>query len=210
METEKIYKLSELLAAPPSDEELTRLFPHPKFSGKPCFTHDSLLFLNLQCSGMTQGKIAEHLSVTQARVNYWIREILYQLKWYCPQNLQIDVPVVLRLTQKSVPYQPRYQRLSDLLRDMPDDRTLERMYAEMGHLSGRTVGRFLTHRDLYIVEQRVAGRTYASIAEELGVSKGAIRQVLKDSYLRLVYDLKLEIDVLGIFPQQHRRKVKTV
>lgn len=189
-------KLSVVLEALPSDEELAGLFPHPKRTGQSFLTHNGLMILKMQLSGLSQNQIAKQLGLNQSYVNYWAKETMHRLRpENMPDNLCIDIPALNRLLGMEVPVCKRYSRLSELLEVMPSDEELKELYAEKGYAESFMEGRYLTHRDLYIVQQRLAGRTYAAIGRELGVSGGAIRRVILPIYYRLVDTLGIEIDV---------------
>lgn len=189
-------RLSVVLEALPSDEELAVLFPNPKRPGQSYLTHHGLTILKKKLNGMSQNQIAKELGLNQSYVNYWAGKTIHRLRpENMPDNLCIDIPALNRLLGMEVPVCERYSRLSELLEVMPSDEELKELYAEKGYAERFMEGRYLTHRDLYIVQQRLAGRTYVAIGKELGVSGGAVRRVILPIYYRLVDALGIEIDV---------------
>ena len=90
----------------------------------------------------------------------------------------------------------KYTSLSALLLDMPSDKELEALYGKPTRGCHR---RPLTQKDLYILQRRVEGWSYTKIGNELCISCSAVRAKLLPIKLRLTVDLKLQIDVPGIF-----------
>lgn len=96
----------------------------------------------------------------------------------------------------------RYAYLPELLNDMPSDEELKALYDEPARGGHR---RPLIQRDLWILQLRADGWTYGQIGKELGVSGSAVRTKLSPIKMRLTVDLKIAIDVPGIFRSPKRK-----
>ena len=89
--------------------------------------------------------------------------------------------------------------LSELLRDMPSDEVLFQLDRERGNLNGDRKRHRVSNQDLYLLQQRQAGRTYRSIGEELGMSPKAVRHRILRIKVGLKWYLAVDLDVPALF-----------
>lgn len=82
---------------------------------------------------------------------------------------------------------------------MPSDEELERLDKARGNLGGETKRRHVTQKDLYILRQRLDGRSYDSLCAELGWSRAQVRRNMQGTRMRLIRDLRVELDVPQLF-----------
>ena len=179
---------SEVLEQIPSDEVLSELFPDP-YQGKSSITHFGLEVLKLRLQGFKQVQIAEMLRTTKSRVSYWSQTTINGLYRTRPVNVEIDIPALRRLLNLEWTTEGRYTRLSELLRDMPSDEELKQLDKERGNLDSQTTRHRVTQKDLYILRQRLDGRSYDSICAELGWSRVQVRRNMQATRKRLIRDL---------------------
>lgn len=189
---------SEVLEQIPSDEVLSELFPDP-YQGKSSITHFGLEVLKLRLQGFKQVQIAEMLRTTKSRVSYWSQTTINGLYRTRPDNVEIDIPALRRLLNLEWTTEGRYTRLSELLRDMPSDEELKQLDKERGNLDSQTTRHRVTQKDLYILRQRLDGRSYDSICAELGWSRVQVRRNMQATRKRLIRDLRIELDVPRLF-----------
>lgn len=116
-------------------------------------------------------QIAEKLQTTKSRVAYWSQMTMNSLHKDCLDHVEVDIPALRRLLNLERLPEGRYTKLSELLRDMPSDEELERLDKARGNLGGETKRRHVTQKDLYILRQRLDGRSYDSLCAELGWSR---------------------------------------
>ena len=196
---EKIY-LSEILSNLPSDAELAELFPG-EGRRKPPFNHVNLEVFRLEIEGRTSREAAERLGLTRKQATEYAKKVrLCFAQDAMPDCLEIDVPMVRRLRGMELPRDSRYQKTSDLLRGMPSDRELRRLYADLGCLPGFGSKRCLSHADLVLLKKHASGQTMAAISREVGVTRERMRQYLVQIRRMIVRDLRLENDMPEIFP----------
>ena len=79
------------------------------------------------------------------------------------------------------------------------DEELERLDKARGNLGGETKRRHVTQKDLYILRQRLDGRSYDSLCAELGWSRAQVRRNMQGTRMRLIRDLRVELDVPQLF-----------
>lgn len=96
-------------------------------------------------------------------------------------------------------YGMAYTYLSELLRDMPTDEELEKLYLEAGIRKVNPARRCLQQKDLLILLLRLDGWSYARIGREFGVSANAVRAKMLPTKMRLKSDLNIKIDIEGLF-----------
>ena len=190
---------SEILKHIPSDEVLAHLFPDPYSQGQPAITHFGLEVLELRLQGLKQVQIAEKLQTTKSRVAYWSQMTMNSLHKDCLDHVEVDIPALRRLLNLERLPEGRYTKLSELLRDMPSDEELERLDKARGNLGGETKRRHVTQKDLYILRQRLDGRSYDSLCAELGWSRAQVRRNMQGTRMRLIRDLRVELDVPQLF-----------
>lgn len=194
---------SQLLRDIPSDEELAELFPDPRRPGKGAVTRLGLEVLKLRLEGLDLERAAERLGTTRGRAAYWSAETIHELRRHMPPAIDVDIPA-LRKALGIRPFQVdgKYTKLSELLRDMPSDETLFQLDRERGNLNGAGNRRRVTNQDLYILRQRLAGRSCQSIGEEFGKTREATRHWIEKIRIGLIRDLNIELDVPGLFGKE--------
>ena len=201
---EKIEKgetilFSEILERIPSDEVLLKLFPDPYSYGKSSITHFGLRVLKLRLQGLKLTQIAETLQTTKGRVGYWSQMTMNSLYNFVPHHVAVDIPALRRMLHIKPIVNGGYTKLSELLHDMPSDEELEKLDRERGNLDGHATRRRVTQKDLYILRQRLDGRSYESLCAELGWSRVQIRRNMQATRKRLIRDLQIELDVPKLF-----------
>lgn len=92
-----------------------------------------------------------------------------------------------------------YTCLSELLRDMPTDEELEKLYLEAGIRKVNPARRSLQQQDLLILLLRLDGWSYARMGKEFGVSGNALRTKMLPIKMRLRSDSNIEIDIIGYY-----------
>lgn len=190
--------LSALLNDLPSDKQLTAIFPHPNYYNRPYIPHDALLILKFKIEGCSQKEIASKLQKHENYISYWYKKTKLRL---IQENVVIDVPAISKLF--GLGFQSgKNIRLSDLIKDMPSDNQIKQLYADCGYIRERSKRRLLNQEDLYMVQQVIAGQSHASIARSLNINSNVVHCKFRAIYLRLVLDLKIEVDIPNIFPQQ--------
>lgn len=191
---------SELLDNIPSDEVLAELFSFPDDSSRYNITHFGLEILKLRLKGYVQSQIIEELQTTKGRVSYWSSLTKHYLSRYMPECFEIDIPGLRKLLcMKQLPCS-RYTKLSELLREMPSDEELYQLDEESGNTVTTSPQRKrVTHKDLYILQQRLAGRSNKNIGEEFGWSPKEVHRHIQATRKRLIRDLRIELDVPQLF-----------
>lgn len=193
-------RFSELLENPPPDNVLRELFPRPKYAREYYITTETLTILKLRIKGLTYQQIADQMAIKVTRVAYWIPQLKFTLRKYpIPKHIIMDVPIVSRMFGLDIPLDGRCTRLSELLKDMPSDAELIQLYADRGIPIKENSRRPLIHKDLYLIQQLLAGRSFDELEAELGIKKSSLKQALLPIYQRLVKDLGIEIDVPDVF-----------
>ena len=194
-----VSSFSELLADVPSDEVLAELFADPSCPQRPTVTHLGLEALKLRLEGAETAHIAEKLNITYYRAAGLPRETIRLLIQYRPQGIEVDIPALRKILGIRPFNFTGYTKLSELLRDMPSDEMLFRLDRERGNIAGGRKRLRVCNLDLYILQQRLAGRTYQSIGEEFGKSRELIRRRIWKIKVGLVRYLGVELDVPGLF-----------
>ena len=92
-----------------------------------------------------------------------------------------------------------YTKLSELLQELPSDDELCQLDRERGNLPARSTRRCVTQKDLYILRQRLEGRSYDSICKELGWDRVRLQRHIQATRMRLIRDLRIELDVPQLF-----------
>ena len=92
-----------------------------------------------------------------------------------------------------------YTKLSELLQELPSDDELCQLDWERGKLPARSIRGYVTQKDLYILRQRLEGRSYGSICEELGWDRVRLQRHIQSTRMRLIRDLRIELDVPQLF-----------
>lgn len=196
---EKIL-ISELLAAPPSDEVLMELFPYSKDS-RPYITQTGLKVLELRLDGLSIAEVGKTLELTQGQVVSRFQIIKNKFaKQPLPDYIEIDVPGLRRLCGLEISSTGSYTKLSELLRDMPSDQELIELSMARGIVPGIKNQRALNNKDLLVLQKKAAGQRNVDIAKELGVRPESVRRQL--TWLRKVLRQRLgiEIDMPDLFP----------
>lgn len=190
---------SEILGRIPSDEVLLKLFPDPYSQEKSSITHFGLRVLELRLQGLKLAQIAEMLQTTRSRVGYWSQMTMNSLYTFIPSNIVVDIPILRRMLHIEPIVNGGYSKLSELLHDMPSDTELEQLDRDRGNLNSRTTRHRVTQKDLYILQQRMEGRSYDSLCTELGWSRVQVRRNMQATRQRLIRDLRIELDVPQLF-----------
>ena len=119
---------------------------------------------------------------------------------YIPENIVIDIPALRKILEiQPFHFTGRYTKLSELLRDMPSDEVLFQLDRERGNLTGGRKRHRVSNQDLYLLQQRLAGHTYRSIGEELGMSPKAVRHRILRIKVGLKWYLAVDLDVPALF-----------
>lgn len=126
---------SELLKDIPPDHILIDLFPNKRNPVRLLVSHAELEVLSLRLKGFTQAEIAEQLGITPGQVAYRSKEVTNALYMKLPPYICVDIPALRRILR--VPRElTGYKLLSELLRDMPSDEELMRLFIERGSIRG--------------------------------------------------------------------------
>lgn len=198
---EKIL-LSELLAAPPSDEILCQLFPYNR-NNRPYISQSGLEILNLRLAGLSAKAVGEKLSLTLNQVTGRFQTIRVHLMMdNIPDYIEIDTPGIRQLRRMDVPITSGYIKVSELLRDMSSDQELLKLSIARGHIIGITGRRILSHDDLTLLQRKAAGLRNTEIARERGFSDENVRRRLVWIHRTLRQKLGIQIDVPGLFPDE--------
>lgn len=196
---EKIL-ISELLAAPPSDEGLATLFPYSK-TAKPHISQLGLMILNLRLNGVDNEKAGKELNLTRNQVESRFQNIKTKFeRGPIPDYIELDHPALRRLRGLEVTFTSGYTKLSELLRDMPSDQELKEFAIQRGNVSGFGTKRILNHEDLILVQKKQAGLRNATIARELGVRPESVRFRLMWIQKVLKRYLGVRVDLPELFP----------
>lgn len=190
---------SEILENIPPDEVLLNVFPDPFVRDRPAVTHFGLEILKLRLQGLKLTQVAEALQDIQSRVAYWSQMTVNSLRHFIPSYVAVDMPALRRMLHMRPMVKGGYTKLSELLRDMPSDEELKKLDRERGNLDVRASRRRVTQKDLYVLRQRLDGRSYDSLCAELGWSRGQIRRNMQATRKRLIRDLRIELDVPQLF-----------
>lgn len=191
---------SEILAnIPASDESLAELFPDPYNPPKASVTRLGLEVLKLRLEGLDSAQTAEKLHISRGQVDHWSLMTVRMLKRRRPEHVEIDIPALRKLLGiEPYGFIGKYTKLSELLRDMPSDEVLLQLDRERGNIIGGRRRR-VSHQDLYVLQQRLAGRTYRSIGEEFNQSPESTRRRIWKTKVGLKRYLAVELDVPGLF-----------
>ena len=195
---EKIL-ISELLAAPPSDEVLSELFPYSRNS-KPHISQLGLKILKLRLDGKDNEEAGKELGLTRNQVEGRFQNIKTKFeRGPIPDYIELDDPALRRLRGLEVTFTYGYMKLSELLLDMPSDQELKEFAILRGNVSGFGTQRMLNHEDLILLQKKQAGMRNAGIARELGVRPESIRSRLM--WIRNVLKrMGVQIDLPDLFP----------
>ena len=115
-----------------------------------------------------------------------------------PDYIDVDIPALRRLLHIRQTI-TGYTKLSELLQELPSDDELCQLDRERGNLPARSTRRCVTQKDLYILRQRLEGRSYDSICEELGWDRVRLQRHIQATRMRLIRDLRIELDVPQLF-----------
>lgn len=196
---EKIL-ISELLAAPPSDEVLAELFPYSKNS-KPHITQLGLKILKLRLDGKDNEEAGKELGLTRNQVEGRFQNIKAKFeRGPIPDYIELDSPALRRLRGLEVTFTEGYMKLSELLRDMPSDQELKEFAIMRGNVPGFGTKRMLNHEDLILVQKKQTVKRNATIARELGVRPESVRFRLMWIQNVLKRKLGVQIDLPDLFP----------
>ena len=115
-----------------------------------------------------------------------------------PDYIDVDIPALRRLLHIRQTI-TGYTKLSELLQELPSDDELCHLDRERGNLPARSTRRCVTQKDLYILRQRLEGRSYNSICKELGWDRVRLQRHIQATRMRLIRDLRIELDVPQLF-----------
>lgn len=196
---EKIL-ISELLAAPPSDEVLSELFPYSRNS-KPHISQLGLKILKLRLDGKDNNEAGKELNLTRNQVEGRFQNIKTKFeRGPIPDYIELDHPALRRLRGLEVTFTDGYMKLSELLRDMPSDQELKEFAIQRGNVSGFGTKRMLNHEDLILVQKKQTVKRNATIARELGVRPESVRFRLMWIQKVLKGNLGVQVDLPDLFP----------
>ena len=202
---------SEILEHIPPADQLSEFFPAPTDPYKSDIKPFGLEVLKLRLEGLTLKQISDQLGVSYGRVRYWSQKVKNCLiNGHISQRVTVDIPALRRLLRMEVSAPVKYTKLSELLRDMPSDEELAQLDRRYGKLpiAGKRQSPF-THQDLYILQQRQAGRTYQSIGQELGISQDVLRRRILTARRILQWNLKIKLDMPESFSSEKHTKQHT-
>ena len=112
---EKIL-ISELLAAPPSDEVLSELFPYSRNS-KPHISQLGLKILKLRLDGKDNNEAGKELNLTRNQVEGRFQNIKTKFeRGPIPDYIELDHPALRRLRGLEVTFTDGYMMLSEPIR----------------------------------------------------------------------------------------------
>lgn len=192
--------ISELLAAPPSDEVLSELFPYSRNS-KPHISQLGLKILKLRLDGKDNDEAGKELNLTRNQVEGRFQNIKTKFeRGPIPDYIELDHPALRRLRGLEVTFTDGYMKLSELLRDMPSDQELKEFAIQRGNVSGFGTKRMLNHEDLLLVQKKQAVKRNASIARELGIRPESVRFRLMWIRNVLKRNLGVQVDLPDLFP----------
>ena len=189
---------SDLLRNIPSDDILSKLFFNPKHPVNNGISKFGLEVLNLRLEGFKLSEIADKLQASISQVAYWSRRTRNCLLTGVPNYIDIDIPALRRLLHISQTM-TGYTKLSELLQELPSDDELCQLDWDRGKLPARSIRGYVTQKDLYILRQRLEGRSYGSICEELGWDRVRLQRHIQTTRMRLIRDLRIELDVPQLF-----------
>ena len=194
---EKIL-FSELLEDIPPDYVLIDLFPNTRNPTKMLVNHVGLEVLNLRLKGLTQAEIVEQLGLTPGQVAYRSKEVKNVLHMKVPPYIRVDIPALARLL--NVPRElTGYTLLSELLRDMPSDEELMRLFIECGSIRGGKRELAPTNRDLQLLQMRAQRQSYTSIGEAMGMDTKEVQHQISLVLHRIRRDLQIKLDVPALY-----------
>ena len=160
---------SELLRDIPSDEILANLFFDPEHPENNGVSQFGLEVLKLRLEGYKLSEIADRLRTPASKVAYWSRKTRNCLLKGVPDYIDVDIPALRRLLHIRQTI-TGYTKLSELLQELPSDD-----------------------------EQRLEGRSYDSICKELGWDRVRLQRHIQATRMRLIRDLRIELDVPQLF-----------
>ena len=194
----EVIHFSALLRNTPSEDILSKLFFTPKHPVNNGISKFGLEVLNLRLKGFKLSEIADKLQTSISQVAYWSRRTRNCLLTGVPNYIDIDIPALRRLLHISQTM-TGYTKLSELLQELPSDDELCKLDWERGKLPARSIRGYVTQKDLYILRQRLEGRSYGSICEELGWDRVRLQRHIQTTRMRLIRDLRIELDVPQLF-----------
>ena len=186
---------SDLLAEIPDDDVLRKLMPNPYSPDKRYITHRGMKVLKLRLDGLRQPEIAEQLNMRPGQVAYVSASITNCLYMGVPSYIDIDIPALRRILKLDLKEPSGYTRLSDLLRDMPSDDELKRLYAERGNVIRKNSTLIPTRQDLQLLKLRANGSSYESIGAEFRMDGKTIQHQVSLTLERLRRSMGIELDV---------------
>ena len=189
---------SDLLAEIPDDDVLRELMPNPYGLNKQFITHRGMKVLKLRLDGLRQTEIAEQLNMTPGQVAYVSAEIKNCLYIGIPSYIDIDIPALRKILRLNLKEPSGYTRLSDLLRDMPSDDELKRLYAERGHVIRKNSTLIPTHQDLQLLQLRINGNSYESIGAEFHMDGKTVQHQISLTLERLWRSMDNDIATAGV------------
>ena len=92
-----------------------------------------------------------------------------------------------------------YKLLSELLRDMPSDEELIRLFIERGSIRGGKRELAPTNRDLQLLQMKVQKQSYDSIGETMGMDPKEVRHQISLVLRRISRDLQIELDIPELY-----------
>lgn len=190
---------SDILKDIPEDSVLRELLPNPNGADKKFITQRGMKVLKLRLDGFRQPEIAERLNMTPGQVAYVSAEIKNCLDMGIPSYIDIDIPALRKILRLEIKESSGYKCLSELLRDMPSDDELVRLFAERGNIVKTNIQRIPTHRDLQFLQLRSKGSSYESIGAEFHMDGKTVQHQISLTLNRISRDLKIEVDVPELY-----------
>lgn len=197
---------SELLAEIPPDEVLIHLFPSTRNPECPSVRSSELEVLKLRLKGFKHQEIAEQLGLSSSQVASRSRDVKNALYMNIPSYICVDIPALGKIL--NIPGElTGYKLLSDLLKDMPPDEELMRLFIERGSIRRGKRGSAPTNHDLQLLKMRAQKQSYASISEAMGVEVTELHHQILLTLRRIIRGLQIQQDVLGL-PMYTKPSVK--
>ncbi|NBI11524.1 hypothetical protein D1641_16160 [Colidextribacter sp. OB.20] len=189
---------SDLLEDIPPNYVLVDLFPNKCNPAHLSVSRSALEVLKLRLKGFTQLEIAEQLGLSPSQVASRAKDVKNTLYMDVPSYFRIDIPALGKIL--NVPIElTGYKLLSELLRDMPSDEELMRLFIERGATRGGKLKLAPTNKDLQLLQMRTQKQSYDSIGKAMGMEPKEVRHQISLTLHRISRDLQIELDIPELF-----------
>lgn len=189
---------SELLKDIPPDYVLLDLFPSKYNPAHLRVSHSALEVLKLRLKGFTQSEIAGQLGLSPSQVASRSKDVKNTLYMDVPSYFRIDIPALGKIL--NVPIElTGYKLLSELLRDMPSDEELMRLFIERGATRGGKLKLAPTNKDLQLLQMKTQKQSYDSIGKAMGMEPKEVRHQISLTLHRISRDLQIRLDIPELY-----------